>query len=222
MKNTVSLTFMVMSVVFCTCLITANLFGTKIISIGPFTTTAALLVFPISYIVNDCVTEVWGYAHARLMIKLAFIVNVVFLVLSTIAVALPGAPFWQGEEAFDFVFSLTPRIAVASLLAFLLGSLINARVMAQMKAKDPKQHFSLRAIASTVIGEGIDSLVFYPIAFAGLLPFTELLSLMAFQVVMKTAYEIVALPVTIRFVKRIERIERENARFNELSPSLHA
>ena len=207
MKNTVSLTFLVMSVVFCTCLITANLFGTKIIAIGPITTTAALLVFPISYIINDCVTEVWGYRHARLMIVLAFIVNIAFIALSTIAVVLPAAPFWHGQSAFNFVFGLTPRIAIASLLAFLFGSLVNARVMATMKARTPNQHFSLRAIASTVIGEAIDSLVFYPIAFYGLLPVTELVSLMIFQVVMKTIYEIVALPMTMRFVKRVERLE---------------
>ena len=202
MNKTVSLTFLVMSVVFCTCLITANLFGAKIISIGPFTTTTALLIFPISYIINDCVAEVWGYRHARLMIVLAFFVNIAFIILSTIAVMVPAAPFWEGQEAFNFVFSLAPRIAIASLLAFLIGSLVNARVMAMMKARTPNQHFSLRAIASTVIGEAIDSLVFYPIAFLGLLPFTELVSLMIFQVVMKTAYEIVALPMTIAFVWR--------------------
>ena len=218
MKNTVSVTFLVMSVVFCTCLITANLFGTKIISIGPFTTTAALLVFPISYIVNDCVTEVWGYRHARLMIHLAFFVNIVFIALSTIAVALPGAPFWHGQDAFDFVFSLTPRIAIASLLAFLFGSLLNARVMARMKAKAPNQHFSLRAIASTVVGESIDSLVFYPIAFSGLLPVTELLSLMIFQVVMKTLYEIVALPMTIKVVRRVEAMEEKALTAQSPSP----
>ena len=214
MNKTVSLTFLVMSVVFCTCLITANLFGAKIISIGPFTTTTALLIFPISYIINDCVAEVWGYRHARLMIVLAFFVNIAFIILSTIAVMVPAAPFWEGQEAFNFVFSLAPRIAIASLLAFLIGSLVNARVMAMMKARTPNQHFSLRAIASTVIGEAIDSLVFYPIAFLGLLPFTELVSLMIFQVVMKTAYEIVALPMTIAFVRRIEAMERPTTQVN--------
>ena len=214
MNKTVSLTFLVMSVVFCTCLITANLFGAKIISIGPFTTTTALLIFPISYIINDCVAEVWGYRHARLMIVLSFFVNIAFIILSTIAVMVPAAPFWEGQEAFNFVFSLAPRIAIASLLAFLIGSLVNARVMAMMKAHTPNQHFSLRAIASTVIGEAIDSLVFYPIAFLGLLPFTELVSLMIFQVVMKTAYEIVALPMTIAFVRRIEAMERPTTQVN--------
>ena len=214
MNKTVSLTFLVMSVVFCTCLITANLFGAKIISIGPFTTTTALLIFPISYIINDCVAEVWGYRHARLMIVLAFFVNIAFIILSTIAVMVPAAPFWEGQEAFNFVFSLAPSIAIASLLAFLIGSLVNARVMAMMKARTPNQHFSLRAIASTVIGEAIESLVFYPIAFLGLLPFTELVSLMIFQVVMKTAYEIVALPMTIAFVRRIEAMERPTTQVN--------
>ena len=209
MKNYVSVTFMVMSIVFCSCLITANLFGTKIIAIGPFTTTAALLVFPISYIVNDCVTEIWGYRHARLMITLAFLINLTFIALSTIAVAIPAAPYWTGEAAFNFVFSLTPRIAIASLLAFLFGSLINARVMAKMKAHSPNQHFSLRAVVSTIVGESIDSLIFYPIAFTGLLPVSQLISLMIFQVVMKTLYEIVALPVTMNVVKRIEKHERD-------------
>ena len=115
------------------------------------------------------------------------------------------------------VFSLTPRIAIASLLAFLFGSLLNARMMARMKAKAPNQHFSLRAIASTVVGESIDSLVFYPIAFSGLLPITELLSLMIFQVVMKTVYEIVALPMTITVVRRVEAMEEKA--LSDKSPS---
>jgi hypothetical protein len=124
-----------------------------------------------------------------------------------LAVWLPAAPFWQGDEAFRFVFGLAPRIAAASLLAFLVGSFINAYVMSRMKLASGGKHFSARAILSTVAGEGADSLIFFPLAFGGLMPPEELLKMMLVQVVLKTVYEIIVLPVTIRVVKVIKRVD---------------
>lgn len=212
MKNTtVSLSFMLLGIVFCACLIASNLLETKIIQLGPVTITAGFLVFPVSYIINDCIAEVWGFRKARLIIWLGFLTNFSMLALFQLAVALPSAPFWEGEAAFRFVFGLAPRIAVASLLAFLLGSFLNAYVMSRMKISSRGKHFSARAVVSTLAGESADSMIFFPLAFGGLVPVEELLKLMAIQIFAKTAYEIVVLPVTIRIVNALKQRENMDA-----------
>jgi uncharacterized integral membrane protein (TIGR00697 family) len=133
--------------------------------------------------------------------------NFMVVAMGGIAVWLPAAPFWQGDEAFRFVFGLAPRIAAASLLAFLVGSFINAYVMSRMKLASGGRHFSARAIVSTLAGEGADSLLFFPLAFGGLMPVGELVKMMAVQVVLKTLYEVIILPVTIRVVALIKRLD---------------
>ena len=200
--------YMVLGVLFCTCLIAANLLETKILQFGPISLTAGFLVFPISYIIHDCIAEVWGFQRARLIIWLAFAMNFFIVVMGQIAVMLPAAPYWlENEPHFNFVFSLAPRIAFASFLAFLVGSFINAYVMSKMKIMSKGKNFSLRAIVSTLFGEGADSIIFFPLAFWGIMPFEELLKLMFIQVVAKTLYEIVVLPITIRVVNRVKKLE---------------
>ena len=186
---------MVLGIVFCVCLVAANLLETKVVQLGPIAVTAGLIVFPVSYIINDCIAEVWGFRKARLIIWMGFLMNFFVVALGQIAIAIPAAPFWEGEEAFDFVFGMAPRIAAASLTAFLVGSFINAYVMSRMKVASQGRHFSARAILSTVAGESADSLIFFPLAFGGLMPVNELMKMMVVQVVLKTAYEIVILPV---------------------------
>ena len=220
-ENLVSVPYMVMGIVFCVCLVAANLLETKVVQLGPISVTAGLLVFPISYIINDCIAEVWGFRKARLIIWMGFFMNFMVVVLGQIAVALPAAPFWEGEESFDFVFGLAPRIAVASLTAFLVGSFINAYVLSRMKLLSQGKNFSLRAILSTVAGESADSLLFFPLAFGGLMPVSELAKMMLVQVILKTLYEIVILPVTIRVVNYIKKVEQcdvydENISYNVL------
>lgn len=197
---------MVLGIVFCVCLVAANLLETKVVQLGPIAVTAGLIVFPVSYIINDCIAEVWGFRKARLIIWMGFLMNFFVVALGQIAIAIPAAPFWEGEEAFDFVFGMAPRIAAASLTAFLVGSFINAYVMSRMKVASQGRHFSARAILSTVAGESADSLIFFPLAFGGLMPVNELMKMMVVQVVLKTAYEIVILPVTIRVVNYIKRV----------------
>lgn len=208
---------MLLGIVFCACLIASNLLETKIIQLGPVTITAGFLVFPVSYIINDCIAEVWGFRKARLIIWLGFLTNFSMLALFQLAVALPSAPFWEGEAAFRFVFGLAPRIAVASLLAFLLGSFLNAYVMSRMKIFSRGKHFSARAVVSTLAGESADSLIFFPLAFGGLVPVEELLKLMAIQIFAKTAYEIVVLPVTIRIVNVLKQRENMDAYDTDIS-----
>ncbi|MDO4995203.1 MAG: queuosine precursor transporter, partial [Bacteroidales bacterium] len=148
-----------------------------------------------------------GFRKARLIIWMGFLMNFFVVALGGIAAVIPAPPFWQGEEAFQFVFGLAPRIAVASLSAFLVGSFLNAWVMSRMKLRDRERRFSLRAILSTLAGEGADSIIFFPLAFGGLMPATELVKMMIIQVSAKTLYEIIVLPLTTQIVKYIKRRE---------------
>lgn len=133
--------------------------------------------------------------------------NAFVCTLGLIAVALPAASFWQGEEHFNFVFGMAPRILVASLSAFLVGSFLNAYVMSKMKVASGGKNFSTRAVVSTLVGETADSLIFFPIAFAGIIGWGEIINLMMLQIVLKSLYEVIILPITIRVVKAIKRIE---------------
>lgn len=208
MKNqTVSVSFMLLGILFCVCLIAANLLEAKVVQVGVISITAGFIVFPVSYILNDCIAEVWGFRKARLIIWAGFAMNFFVILLAQAAVALPAAPFWNGDEHFNFVFGLAPRIAFASLTAFLVGSFINAYVMSRMKLASNGKNFSARAIVSTLFGESADSLIFFPIAFGGLIPFNELIKMMIVQAVAKTLYEIVVLPVTIRVVRYVKKVD---------------
>lgn len=220
-QNVVSVPFMVLGIIFCVCLVAANLLETKVIQLGPISATAGLIVFPISYIINDCIAEVWGFRKARLIIWMGFLMNFMVVALGQLAVALPAAPFWEGEAAFDFVFGLAPRVAAASLTAFLVGSFLNAFVMSRMKIASHGKNFSARAVVSTLVGESADSVIFFPLAFGGLMPAEELAKMMVVQIILKTLYEIIILPVTIRVVNYIKRVDNsdvydENVSYNIL------
>ena len=196
----VSVLFMLFGTLFCVCLITANVLETKQISLGPVNVTAGLIVFPVSYIINDVVCEVWGYRRTRMLIWMGFAMNFLFVIFGAIADFIPGADWWGGDEAFHSIFGLAPRIAAASFLAFLAGSFVNAYVMSRMKLASQGRHFSARAILSTVFGELTDSLIFFPLALGGVIPWEQMPSLVISQVTLKTLYEIVVLPLTIRVV----------------------
>lgn len=209
-QNTVSVLFMIFSILFCVCLITANILETKQIQILSVSLTGGLIVFPVSYIINDCVCEVWGYSKARMLIWLGFAMNFFFVMVGALCDAIPGAPYWDNEEGFHAIFGLAPRIAAASFIAFICGSFINAYVMSKMKIASNGKNFSLRAILSTVAGESIDSLIFFPLALSSVVPAKELILLMVWQVILKTVYEIIALPITIRVAKALKKYEGED------------
>ena len=221
MKQQVSVTFMLLGILFNVCLVASNLLGTKLIDVFGISVTGGLMIFPISYIINDCVAEVWGYRKARLLIWSGFVSNFFTVAVGLIAVAVPAAPFWEGEEHFNFVFGMAPRIAFASLMAYLVGSFLNAWVMSRMKIASKGARFSLRAIWSTVVGETGDSLIFFPIAFVGLIGWYELIVMMITQIILKTLYEIIVLPITIRVVKKVKKMEEtdvydDNVSYNVL------
>ena len=219
-KTRVSVLFLIMSMLFTVCLLTANLLGTKQIALGPISVTGGLLIFPVSYIINDCVCEVWGYNRARLLIWLGFFMNFFFVAVCALCDAIPGAPYWNNDAGFHAIFGLAPRIALASFLAFVAGSFINAYVMSRMKVMSQGRHFSLRAILSTIFGESADSLIFFPLAFYGVIPTSELPLLMFWQVVLKTSYEIVVLPLTYRVVAWVKHYENEDVYDKDISYSI--
>ena len=210
MNKKVSVLFLFLSLLFCVCLITSNLLGTKQIQVGPIALTGGVLVFPVSYIINDCVSEVWGFRMTRLLIWMGFLMNFFVVAVCALCDWIPGASYWQFDEQFHYVFGLAPRIALASFLAFLCGSFVNAYVMSRMKVRDQGRRFTLRAVLSSVFGEVVDSLIFFPLALGGVIPWEEMPSLMISQVTLKTLYEIVVLPVTIRVVAFTKRHDHED------------
>jgi uncharacterized integral membrane protein (TIGR00697 family) len=210
MKNSVSVLFMFAGILFATCLLISNILATKILMIGPWAAPAGVLIFPIAYILNDVITEVWGFAKARLIIWTGFAMNVLAVLFFTVGIVVPGAPFWQNQEAFATILGNTPRIVAASLSAYLVGSFLNAFVMSRMKVLTKGKGFSGRAILSTVVGESADSLIFISIAFAGIFPFGVLVTMIFTQAMLKTVYEILILPFTVwvvGFVKRVEGVD---------------
>ncbi|MBF1401954.1 MAG: queuosine precursor transporter, partial [Prevotella histicola] len=157
-KQQVSVLFMLFSILFCVCLIAANILETKQISVFGISLTGGLIVFPISYIINDCVCEVWGFQKARLLIWTGFAMNFFFVAMGALCDWIPGAPYWTNEAGFHAIFGLAPRVAAASFVAFIVGSFANAYVMSKMKLRDGGRRFSWRAILSTIAGESLDSL----------------------------------------------------------------
>ena len=197
---------MLMAIVFNVCLIASNLFETKLFMVGNIALTGGVIIFPVSYIINDCLVEVYGYRKARLVIWTGFVMNFFVVAAAQIVRMLPAAPFWDGGPHFDYVFAMAPRVTLASMLAFLCGSTVNAWIMSRMKVASRGRRFSLRAVVSSVGGETVDSLIFFPIAFFGL-AVKEMIVLMITQIVLKTLYEIIILPVTNIVVRRLKKFE---------------
>ena len=195
-----------MAVLFVVCLIASNLFATKVICLWKINLPGAVLIFPVSYILNDCICEVWGFRKSRLVIWIAFAMNIFVVLVGQLLVWMPAASFWDGAPHFDYMFNMAPRVVAASLLAFLVGSTLNSLVMSKKKVADQGRRFGVRAILSSLVGEFADSLIFMPIAFWGS-PVLSLLNMMVAQVSFKVLYEIIILPVTAAVVKKVKAFE---------------
>jgi queuosine precursor transporter len=171
---------------------------------------AGVLFFPMSYVFGDILTEVYGYARTRRVIWAGFGAMFFASIMATIVVAMPPAPGWNDQSAFATVFAQTPRIALASVIAYLVGEFVNSYVLARMKVADDGKRMGWRFVASTVCGQGVDSLIFYPLAFGGIWSGDLLLTVIAAQWGLKVAVEIVMLPVTLRIVRALKRAEEED------------
>jgi queuosine precursor transporter len=217
-----SIWFILVVATFITCLVTANIVAVKLVAIGSMILPVGIVIFPISYIVGDILTEVYGYRRARRVIWLGFVCNLLAVVGIVIGQALPAASFWDGQAAYERILGYTPRLLIASFIAFIIGEFANSYVLSRMKVATQGRWLWTRTIASTVVGEGLDSVIFIFIAFWGTSPEAALLSAMATQWLFKVAYETVATPLTyvvINFIKRKEGIDvyDRGISFNPLS-----
>lgn len=207
-KNKYSEPFLYMSIIFVCCLLLSNILASKILSVGPyFSITAGALVFPISYIINDIFAEVYGYEKTKKIIIFGFLMNLFMTLIITLAIILPSPSYYENSKAFATILGSTPRNFIASLLAYLIGSLINAKVMVLMKANKSNK-FGVRAIISTILGELSDSCIFVTVAFLFKLTLSQLIIMILTQVVLKTLYEILCLPITIKVIDKVKSYEK--------------
>ncbi len=168
---------------------------------------AGILFFPLSYVLGDVLTEVYGYARARRVVWASFAAVSFMAFMAWVVVAMPPAPGWEGQAAYEEVFGLTPRIVIASIVAFWAGELSNAFVMARMKVWSGGKHLWQRTIGSTVVGQGVDSLIFYPVAFLGIWTVEQVITVLITNYILKVLWEAFLTPVTYRVVNTLKRIE---------------
>jgi queuosine precursor transporter len=199
--------FVVVVALFVTALITANVTAVKLIGMFGLVLPAAVVVFPISYICGDVLTEVYGYRATRRVIWLGFLCNLLAVAAIYLGGILPAAPFWQGQEAYETILGYTPRLLAASFLAYLVGEFANSYVLARMKVATDGRWLWSRTIGSTLVGQGLDSLVFIVLAFTGTIPLGAMVSAIVAQWLVKSAYEALATPLTYGVVNRLKRIE---------------
>ncbi len=209
----------IITVIFITCLITANVIAVKVISLGPFILPAAIFVFPLSYIFGDVLTEVYGYRTARKVIWLGFICNLIFVIFAWIGQILPPAPFWEGQEAYESILGYSPRLLAASFLGYLAGEFANSFVLAKMKILTRGRWLWSRTIGSTVLGQGLDTSIFITVAFIGTPSFLAVMIL--YHWLAKTAIEAVFTPFTytiVNFLKQKETLDTYDykTKFNPL------
>ncbi len=196
---------LVLAAISITCLVTANIIGVKIISFGQVILPAAIIVFPLSYIFGDILTEVYGYRWARRIIWLGFACNLIFVMFAWLGEHLPAAPFWADQAAYRTILGYTPRLLLASFTGYLLGSFSNSMIMSRMKLATNGRWLWMRTISSTIVGEGLDTVAFIIIAFIATPAFTPMLILYHWGA--KVLIEVLATPLTYRAVSYLKRKE---------------
>ncbi len=199
---------------FVTVLICSNLIGpAKIVQIGDWPAFGAgVLFFPISYVFGDVLTEVYGYSRARRVIWAGFAGLAFASLMAAVVVALPPAPFWESQRAYEIAFGQAPRIAAASMFAYFCGEFMNSFVLAKMKVLTAGRWLWTRTIGSTIVGEAVDSSLFYPLAFygSGIIPDERLPAIMLAQFVLKVGVEVLFTPLTYKIVGALKRAENED------------
>ena len=214
--------FVFIAALFVTILVTSNILAVKLIEVAGLVLPAAIILFPISYILGDVLTEVYGYSQTRRVIWLGFLLNLVAVTAIWAAGLIPAAGFWQGQGAWTTIFGQVPRILAASFIAYLIGEFANAYVLAKIKIATGGKMLWLRTIGSTIIGQGLDSAVFITLAFAGVIPAPAIIAAIVGQWFVKSAYEAAATPLTyavVGYLKRAEGIDfyDTGTRFNPLA-----
>lgn len=213
-KERISFLQVCLTIVFVTAMLISNVITAKQVLLpGGITMTGAVFIFPITYILSDVFSEVYGYKWSRITCYFAFSMNLLMVLVFSLVIQTPAPSYWTNQEAFATVLGSTPRVMGASLLAYVIGDLVNDRVFRKMKEKhsDELKGFGSRAIVSSFFGELCDSLVFLPIAFLGQMPLKTLATMTVCQVLIKTGYEIIILPLTTLVAKKASAYEKEIA-----------
>lgn len=209
-QQTYSIWFVIIVALFVTSLITANIIAVKLVVVLGFIMPAGIVIFPISYIVGDVLTEVYGFRSARRVIWLGFFCNLIVVLGIVAGQNLPAAGFWDAQEAYDRILGYTPRLLLASFTAFLVGEFSNSYVLARLKVMTEGKHLWMRTIGSTIVGQGLDTLIFILIAFAGTTPGGVMTELILTQWIFKSAYEAIATPLTyvvVNYIKEQEGVD---------------
>lgn len=202
---------------FAAVLLVSNISAVKLISFGPIIIDGGAVLFPLAYLLGDILTEVYGYSYSRRAIWLAFSILFMSIVVFTIVRFLPAASEYTDQSAFESILGFFPRIVLASLLAFLIGSFVNSYILAKIKIKTNGRYLWLRLISSTLIGQLLDTVVFALVAFGGILIFKDMVIFILVGWIFKTVVEIVLLPVTyrlIRYIKKAENIDNYDTKTN--------
>ena len=209
-KTKISKLQCILAIFFVTAHIISNITTVKQIAL-PFglTTTCGVFVFPVTYILSDVFSEVYGYKFSRFTCYMSFAMNAFVAAIFDFAIAVPYPVWWEGQEAFATVLGNTPRILIASLSAFVVGDFVNDKVFEKMKQKSEKR-FALRAIISSFCGQVVDSLIFIPIAFIGVMPLKDMVLMMCLEITVKTVYETLIVPVTAMITKQTKRYEQRS------------
>ena len=200
--------FTTLSILFVTCLLVSNVLACKMISVWVLTLPAAVIIFPISYIVNDAISELYGFQKAKFTIYAGFIMNAIMVLAFTVASAIPAPVWWENQGAFEAILGNTGRVLLASFIAYLVGSLLNSKVMVAMRdrAQNGKGLF-LRCITSTLVGETVDACIFISIAFFGTMDGKSLLTMIVSQAAFKVVYEIIIYPITRIVIGKLKEVE---------------
>jgi queuosine precursor transporter len=211
--------FHIVSSLFIATLLVSNIIAVKIADIGGLFLPAAVLVFPVTYVLCDVLTEVYGFAATRRVIWMGFACNLLAALVIQLSIWLPAAPFYEASDAYASILGSTPRILTASFVAYLIGSFTNAVILAKLKVKTNGKHLWLRTISSTIIGEGLDSAIFISLAFWGIFEPAQVGMLILTQWLFKLAFEVVLTPVTYSvtgYLKRADKIDHfdRNTRFS--------
>jgi len=201
----VSHRLVIITAIFITCLITANVIAVKVISLGPVILPAAIFIFPLSYIFGDVLTEVYGYRQARKVIWLGFACNLIFVIFAWVGQVLPPAPFWGEQEAYENILGYTPRLLAASFFGYLAGEFANSFILARMKILTRGRWLWSRTIGSTIVGQGLDTSIFITLAFIGTPSFVPMM--MLYHWLAKTIIEALATPLTYAIVNSLKKKE---------------
>ena len=207
-KNTVSQLFMIISVIYVTCLLLSNIIAGKMWALsGNITVPAAVILFPITYIFGDIFTEVYGFRKARTIIWLGFACSFFAVMIYLITIALPYPGYWENQSAYATVMGTTPRVAIASFIGYLFGEFSNAMILSKLKVRTQGKNLWVRTILSTLVGEGFDSIIFITVSFWGIMDNAVVLSMILYQYLFKVSYEVIFTPVTYAIVHWLKNKE---------------